>query len=625
MFTTDTRPLQRGSLAALAVLVLANGAATASAAPATTTYRIVPLTTSTPNLVYINAKDQVAFTEGSSGNPRGIFYDGKTLRDIGTLGGPTNFVAKLNDAGQVTGVSSTRKGINHAYRWSRATGIVDLAAPGTLSSFGTDINSQGWVAGIAEFSPGVLTAFRWTPQTGMVNLGALDTISYGAALNNAGTVVGAAPLAGTSDQHAVRWPGTTPIAITPSPATFAAAYDINNAGQIVGSGGEVPPTPGIAPSFAGRAFLWSARTGIIDLGVPGPTEARAEKINEKGLVIGSRWSLGSTSAFIWSRETGPILIGDFGGPFGFTADLNNRGQVVGTYADRAFVWTRAEGLVDLNSRLANAPPDFFLRAAVAISDRGTIVATANTGTVLLVPSAAYQQPPVAGPVKLSGTPRVGALLSFSAAFTDADLRDTHTAEWSWGDGGKTVGTVSEKNGAGGVSGQHAYRKAGIYTVRLTVTDSGGKRSTVQRNVVVCASGAAIVAGEGSFISPPNALVREPRAGIAQFAFLSEADGKVAVQFEVAGMVFRGSGINSVTLGDARLRFSGAGTLNGSDGYRYTLTASDGAHAQDGKSRFGIRISHLDPVTKQEVVDYDNQPAGREGSAVSEGMMLIGAR
>jgi len=498
--------------------------------------------------------------------------------------------------------------------------MIDLAAPGTGFSNAYDINRQGWVSGTAEFTPGFVTAFRWTPQTGMVNLGSLNISSIGFALNDAGTVAGdSESVAGGFGQHAVRWPGTSPIVITPFATPLAGAFDINNAGQIVGRGG-------LDASFTERAFLWSAQTGLVDLGVSAPDLASADRINERGLVMGNLYGPASVHGFVWSRRTGPTILGTGPGDFSIATALNNRGQVVGTYRDRAFVWTRAEGLVDLNSRLTNAPPDLLLVQAVAISDNGSIAATGNTGLVLLVPNSVYRQAPVAGPVKLTGAPRVGALLSFSAAFTDVDLRDTHKAEWSWGDRSKSAGTVSEKNGTGNVSGQHAYRAADIYTVKLTVTDSSGKSSTVQRKVVVCASGAAIVAGEGSFISPRGALAHEPRPGIAQFAFVSEADGKVAVQFEVAGMAFRSTAINSVTLGEARLQFSGTGTVNGSDGYRFTLTASDGARSQDGQHRFGIRISHVDPVTKQQVVDYDNRTAGRDGSAVSAGgTMLIGAR
>jgi probable HAF family extracellular repeat protein len=595
--------------------------ASAGAAPAPTTYRVIPLSPAASN-ADINAAGQVAFTEFLGTNARGIFFDGRTRRDIGTLGGAATAISAINDAGQITGTSATRtEGVGHAFRWSKSSGMIDLAGAGAGNSVGYDINSKGWVSGAAEFSPRRFTAFRWTPTTGLVNLGSLNMSSSGFALNDAGTVVGGSEsVEGGLGQNAVRWPGTTPIAITPFATPFSAAWDINNAGQIVGNGG-------LDPGFSDRAFLWSAKTGIVDLGVSAADVASAEQINEQGLVIGNLYSPGSSRGFFWSRATGPIVFGTLNTDVTDTADLNQRGQVVGSFNGRAFVWTLAGGLVDLNTRLANAPPDLELGQALAISDNGSIVAAGNTGLVLLVPAGAYGQAPVAGPVKLTGTPRAGALLSFSAAFKDVDVRDTHTAVWSWGDGSKTAGTVSEKNGAGSVSGQHAYRAAGIYTVKLTVTDSSGKSSTVQRTVVVCASGATMIAGEGLFASPREALkLASPRAGIAQFAFLAEGNGKVAVQFDVAGIAFRSTTISSVTLGEARLQFGGSGTVNGKNGYRFTLAASEGTRAADGRHRFGIRISHVDPVTRQEVVDYDNRSAAQDGSAViGGGTMLLGAQ
>ncbi|CAN7597864.1 hypothetical protein [Massilia sp. LjRoot122] len=79
------------------------------------------------------------------------------------------------------------------------------------------------------------------------------------------------------------------------------------------------------------------------------------------------------------------------------------------------------------------------------------------------------------------------------------------------------------------------------------------------------------------------------------------------------------------MSDGRVQYSASGTVNGSGSYRLTLAASFGAGSRDGRHRFGIRISHLYPVTQAEVVDYDNLAANSEGSAVNAaGTMLIGA-
>ena len=362
-------------------------------------------------------------------------------------------------------------------------------------------------------------------------------------------------------------------------------------------------------------------------------------------MIGERWPTPvDRNGFIWSRETGLIVIGTPEVDRSETNDLNNRGQVVGSLNGQGFIWTRASGFVDLSSRVTGAPPGLTLFVGGAINDNGTIAANTNTGSlVLLVPQGAHHphQPPVAGTVTFTGPARVNALLSFAAGFTDVDLRDTHTALWHWGDGSSTAGTVSETHGAGNVSGQHAYRKSGIYTVRLTVTDSSGKRSTVERKVVICGAQAAIN-GAGTFAA--GGVGAGPGAGkalVGSFAFLSEESGasKGQVQVEAGGIALRSSQVDAVTVEGNRIRYSGQGSVNGSGNYRFALTAI--RHAKTGgKDSIHVRITHTEPGTNAEVVDYDNggvagsagaangaagqEVAGAEGGAVLEGRIALGA-
>ncbi|MFC5459656.1 PKD domain-containing protein [Massilia niabensis] len=470
-----------GALVALAASATA-ALASPAPAPASTTYRVVQLSTLWAYEPRINAKGQVAFNEYdptrsptvSWGSERAKFYDGNVVHDLGTLGGPVATIAALNDAGQVAGTSSISSIGNeaHAFLWSRETGMIRLAPPGAASSGASDINRRGWVTGSVRFPNGWGQAFRWTPRGGMVVRGALDNGAYGAALNDAGTVVGESAGRNSEPRLAVAWPGTTPLALETFGTSYSAASDINNAGQVVGHG--------VSPHSGEIALLWAPHKGVLDLGLPRANSSLARKINEKGLVIGSTRAYGGANkGFIWSRENGPLILGPADASVETsTRDLNNLDQVVGSFSGRAFVWTRADGVVDLNTRISGAPPELVLEEASAISDNGTIVAKGNTGLVLLVPGSASQQPPVAGPVQMTGTPRANTLLSFSASFRDVDPGDRHKAVWSWGDGSQTVGTVSGSRNVGSVSGQHAYARAGSYLVRLTVTDSSGKCTTV---------------------------------------------------------------------------------------------------------------------------------------------------
>jgi len=513
--------------------------------------------------------------------------------------------------------------------------MVDLQRPGQdqVYSAATGINNKGQVIGDANNN-----AFRWSPRTGMQNLVSLGFDAEANAINDAGTVVGRALTPDSFDNPLytpVRWTEPDRILALASAGYLAlGAQDINAAGHIVGS-----TFLESAPFGPDHAFLWTPQKGLIDLGTGSGDFSDASRINDKGMVIGGLGVVAPTfffRGFVWTRETGIIEIGAPNVLYSRAKDLNNLGQVVGSIEDRAYVWTRAEGVVDLNTRIPNAPPGMELWLAMAISDNGSILASANTGLVLLVPQASSSnEAPVVGPIKATGTPHTNIALSFAASFKDADLRDTHKATWSWGDGSKDTGTVSEKNGTGSVSGQHTYRAPGIYTVRLTVTDSNGKSATVERKVVVCGSN-TYVAGEGWFMSPDGASKAAPnQSGVASFAFLSEtgknmrqAQAKGNILFDALGLNFRSDYIDSLVLQDTQAEYRGSGTVNGAGGYKFMLTAIFGAKSGGGKDRIRIRIWHQEPGSRAEVVDYDNMIDSRalgtdgEGTAVGDGAFRL---
>ena len=627
-------PWTRWLLFSLAAWFAAAGPATAAGTSTLPTYRVIQL--STDPSTYggaINGKGQVAFTEYDNGRYRARFYDGLRVRDLGTLGGPSAYTGTVNDLGQVAGASNvTADGsITHAFRWSAATGMVDLTPAVKQNSTAADINRHGQVAGTLIGTSGVATqAFLWTPQTGARGIGVLDTYSWATGMNDAGAIVGYGGADSPFGVLGFLWTPTGGIRnVGTLPSEFTLAADVNNLGHVVGAT-PFGPVPGNV-----HAFLFTPQTGPLDLGTGSTNESSATAVNDHDMVVGRVRDFHIFDhGFVWTRDMGLFEFAAGHPEIGtFVGGLNNLDQVVGGYDDWAFLWTRSHGLVDLNTRLVGAPPGFRLTAGYAISDNGMIVANANTGLVLLVPGTASGTAPVAGPIESTGTPRANAVLTFAAAFTGADPAVSHKATWDWGDGGTDAATVSEKQGAGNVSGQHVFRVPGIHTVRLTVTDSAGRRTTVGKTVTIAGTG-AYVAGDGWFMSPAGASRLAPnRSGIATFAFTlpgtqdaARLPGQSGVEFSAAGLRFHGTAIDTVATQDGRLQYRGSGNVNGAPGYRFLLSAAPG-----GTTNLRIRIWHEAPGTGADIVDYDNAldpratADGVAGAVVKGGEMTILSR
>ncbi len=203
---------------------------------------------------------------------------------------------------------------------------------------------------------------------------------------------------------------------------------------------------------------------------------------------------------------------------------------------------------------------------------------------------------------------VNTEITASANFTDAGTADTHTATIDWGDDSTSAGSVS----SGTASGSHTYTEAGVYALKLTVTDDdGGADSEIFQYVVVYDPEAGFVTGGGWINSPAGAYAADPSlTGKANFGFVSRykkgattPSGQTQFQFHAGGLNFHSSSYEWLVISGPKAQYKGTGTVNGSGDYGFLLTANDGqVNGGGGIDRFRIKI--WDKATGSVV--YDNQ-------------------
>jgi len=125
-------------------------------------------------------------------------------------------------------------------------------------------------------------------------------------------------------------------------------WAINNRGVVTGAMGD-----------AAHPFRWSVASGVEDLGVtPGiPAPAAGRILNDVGLVAGvTTIDDEFTRTFVWTRSDGLIDIDTLGSVESSPVAVGAGGEVAGNRlasfddgGERPFLWTRATGMVDLGT------------------------------------------------------------------------------------------------------------------------------------------------------------------------------------------------------------------------------------------------------------------------------------
>ncbi len=242
----------------------------------------------------------------------------------------------------------------------------------------------------------------------------------------------------------------------------------------------------------------------------------------------------------------------------------------------------------------------------------------GTGNDVVV--KAINRPPTVGDPTVPDPVAVNTMINLSANFTDPDIQDTHTAVWDWDDGSTSSGTVSEANGSGSVTGSHVYSAAGVYSVKLTVTDNHNLAGISSSSyVVIYDPSAGFVTGNGWINSPSGAYTANlALTGKANFGFESKykngnsvPTGNTEFQFKVANFNFKSTAYEWLVVSGAKARYRGTGTVNGTGSYGFELTAWDGqVNGGGGVDKFRIKIWNNNQGNG---VVYDNMMNAADGA------------
>lgn len=182
------------------------------------------------------------------------------------------------------------------------------------------------------------------------------------------------------------------------------------------------------------------------------------------------------------------------------------------------------------------------------------------------------------------------------------------AVWDWGDG-----TTSTSTSLSGLRTSHAYLKPGVYVVRLELFLKDFLLGSAEfRYLVIYDPAAGFVTGGGWIESPPGAVATAPAVkGKAIIGFEARykpgeasPSGSVQFQFQAADLRFKGEKYDWLVIEGSRAVLRGSGSLNGTPGYAFLLSAADDVPEAQGKvDKIRLRIWR----TQSEAVVYDTQP------------------
>jgi uncharacterized membrane protein len=264
--------------------------------------------------------------------------------------------AHINEARQVAGTTTGHR----AALWTEQSGLRELPLPdGFYNSEADAVNNSGHVTG-------VIYDRAFSQHRGFIFADGTLTLlpgeqSHAYSINDSDELVGESLLAGKTTTGPVLWMGTTVRSL--GGCCGGSAKSINNDGETIG---DVYDEHGRY-----QAFLWTANRGLQPIGPP-DRYSSAIAINAHGHVVVQAFS----DIFLYA--SGNLNHLDLSPRYPSQPRAINTCDVIvgsfGPFADkeRAFIWDKSHGFLDLNDHIA-PHSGWMLESANSINDHGEIV------------------------------------------------------------------------------------------------------------------------------------------------------------------------------------------------------------------------------------------------------------
>jgi len=263
--------------------------------------------------------------------------------------------ARINDSGEVAGKTDS----GQAAVWTERSGLQKIRLPkGFRRAEAVSLNGAGDVVGLAtDGDGGRRRAFLYAK--GEVTLLPGEP-SKAFAMDDTGVIAGESTVHGKAGTYPVLWQKQALVDLGACCGGFASA--INQHGQVVGQTYD--------PQGRYHAFLWDRKSGLRMIGPP-DEYSTAVAVNDSGYAAVQVL----TQVFLYQEGKLTRLSLSRDSPSQAYA-MNNCDVVVGSFGpnsdeQRAFLWERSAGFVDLNQRI-QAGSGWTLEVATSINDKGEI-------------------------------------------------------------------------------------------------------------------------------------------------------------------------------------------------------------------------------------------------------------